>query len=266
MDRELPTASLSRPASRCDLATKGSPAVNGPWAINLPAESIATLAQLRRMPGIAICQTPDGLWLRGQDADDELDHRLQLLKGGIRFAVLDDGQLVPQAKRVPLGYLPGGPWHPLTDWLQGTLPPAEWAKTPFAPVPLSFVPTTVVREPELLLTRLATWREYLRTAPRWRIERWTFAARGDGMVLICGIPLPPIPGVHWVVEEGVAMIAGATWSPALDGRSLRQSLGLADGEMALFHDVDRWDRIPAESWVRASRSAAAATSFAEAAS
>jgi hypothetical protein len=42
--------------------------------------------------------------------------------------VLDDGQLVPQAKRVPLGYLPGGPWHPLTDWLQGTLPPAEWAK------------------------------------------------------------------------------------------------------------------------------------------
>ena len=36
-------------------------------------------------------------------------------------------------------------------------------------------------------------------------------------------------------------------------------LGLADGEMALLHSADRWDRIPAENWVRASRSAATAT-------
>jgi hypothetical protein len=233
--------------------------VNGSWAIALPAGSLSAAAQLRLVPGITVCQAPDGLWLRGADADDSLNQRLRLLPGGTRFTVLDDGQLVPQGMRVPLGHLPAGPWQPLADWLQVTVPAAEWATTAISPIRLSIVPSREVREPGMLLTRLTSWLAYLRTAPGWRIQRWTFAARGDGSVLVGGKPLPSIPGVQWVVDEGLATVAGTTWTPPVDARTLRQTLGLADGEVALLHSADRWDRIPAENWVRASRSAATAT-------
>ena len=230
------------------------------WVLVAPRESAAALARVRPTTGLEILEQADSLWLRGGRRCDELDRQLRLVPGGRRLCVLADGQTVPAGKLVPLGRLPEGAWLPLAEWLEVALPAAVAAPAQrITPQPLRLVPAGQMREPTLLETSLAEWCRYVETAPQWRIDCWTFAATADGRVIVRGLPLPPLPGVQWVVEEGVAVPAGYEWSPAVDALTLQQALGLAAGELALLRPDGSWDRIADDDWTRASRSAARAT-------
>jgi hypothetical protein len=234
--------------------------VSETWVLVAPLESAAVLARVRPTTGLEILEQADSLWLRGCSRDDELDRQLRLIPGGRRFCVMADGQTVPAGKLVPLGRLPEGTWTPLAEWLELALPAAIAAPPPrIPPQPLRLVPTGQMREPALLETSLAEWCRYVETAPQWRIDCWTFAATADGQVIVRGLPLPPLPGLQWVVEEGVALPAGYEWSPPVDALTLQQALGLAAGELALLRPDGSWDRVAADDWTRASRSAARAT-------
>ena len=80
-------------------------------------------------------------------------------------------------------------------------------------------------------------------------------AAADGGVIVRGTPLPPIPGTQWTLDDGIATPAGLTWSPPVDAATLQQVLGLAAGEIALLRPDGTFDRLAADHWVRASRSA-----------
>ena len=96
-------------------------------------------------------------------------------------------------------------------------------------------------------------------APQVRLDRWRFAVAADGRVAVHGQPLPPLPGRRWVEQEGIAVPAGWTWTPAVEAALLRQVFGLAEGDVALW-DVDgAWERIAADEFVRATRAAVRAT-------
>lgn len=231
-----------------------------PWALIVKRDSAASLARLRQFPRLAVHEGAAEIWLRGSDLDDELDRQLRLVPGGQRLSVLDDGQTIPESRQVPLGHLPAGNWTPLAEWLVITFPVVQPSRVSIGPVALSLVPSGLVREPSLLETSLASWRQYVATAPQWRIDRWAFVASRDGQVLLRGTPLPPIAGTQWVVEEGVAVPAGFAWSPPIDARALRQVLKLADGQSVLLRPSGSWERIDEEDWTRASRSAVHATS------
>jgi hypothetical protein len=234
--------------------------VNGPWVLVVPGASAAALARVRPQRGLEVLEQKGAIWLRGEWHSDDLDRQLRLVPGGLRMAVLADGQTVPASKLVPLGRLPEGEWIPLVDWLRITLPAARPAPPqPITPLTLWLVPSGCLREGALLETSLAGWCQYVDTAPQWRIDRWTFVAASDGQVIVRGLPLPPLPGVHWVLEESVAVPAGYAWSPAVDALTVQQALGLAAGELALLRPDGTWDRLAGDDWTRASRSAARAT-------
>jgi len=234
--------------------------VSQQWALIVPRASAASLARLRQIPRLAVHEGASELWLRGGDLDDELDRQLRLVPGGRRMTVLEDGQTIPPGRQVPLGYLPAGSWTPLAEWLRVTLPVAQESPATISPVALALVPSGHMREPALLETSLTSWQQYVATAPQWRIDRWTFVASREGRVLVRGMPLPPIAGTQWVVDEDIAMPAGLAWSPPLDARTLRQALKLTGGQFALLRPDGSWDRIDADNWVRASRSAVRTTS------
>ena len=122
-------------------------------------------------------------------------------------------------------------------------------------VPLQIVAGGVVREPALLETSQGLLSQYAETAPQWRIERWSFAAATDGRVLVRGSPLPPLPGIHWVEMDGICVPAGHAWSPEVEPAVVRQLLKLEYGDLALLREDGTWDRVAADDWVRASRSA-----------
>ena len=99
------------------------------WAVLVNREPVRSLARLRRMPGLSLCEQDSDLWLRGDLHDEDLAKQLAMIPGARRFDVLGEKQLRPMGRLVPEGNLPAGPWGPLATWLQIELPPAPLAST-----------------------------------------------------------------------------------------------------------------------------------------
>ena len=232
------------------------------WAVVVDRAHLRSLARLRRMPGLTVCQCDDALWLRGDIDDAEIAPQLAAIPGARRFDVLADKQLRPLGRLVPEGHLPKGPWQPFATWLKVELPPLSIASAapPLEPVRLRLVRSGEIREPALLEVSLETLSDYIETAPQWRIQRWQLAlAREDDVrgraILVRGLPLPPLPGQVWTEQEGVCAPAGFTWEPAVNPAVVRQLLGLAPQELALVHPAGTHEVVLPDHWVRASRSA-----------
>ncbi len=217
------------------------------------------MGRLRLVPGLSVCERPGEVWLQGDAPDESLDARLRALPGAQRFAVLPDRQLVATGARVPHGHLPDGPWQPLARWLEVRLRAPGLAGKAGRRVPVRLVRCSAEAEPAVLVTTLAAWEAYAVAAPQVRLDRWSFALGAAGEVVVRGSPLPPIPGEAFVEREGVAVPAGWAWEPAVDAAVLRDVLGLCAGDLALLRAGGGWDHVAADSFVRASRSAARAS-------
>lgn len=225
------------------------------------------LATLRRWPGIEVCEQGDRTWLRVSSAranatDDALNRALRSLLGCQLFEPLEDGQLLPVGKSLPSGYVPEGPWQAIVSWLQLSLPTKQLAGR-LSDLPAERVALRLVRSPashraKLLRTSLAEWARYAASAPRVRLERFTFAACAD-RAIVTGDPLPPIRGEWFHAEHGVAAPIGFTWRPAVDAIVVRQMLSLAEGDIGLLHPEGTHQVIRGDSFVGATRSAARLT-------
>lgn len=225
------------------------------WAASLPRSSVASLASIRHAAGISILDAGDVLWLRGAAHHEETIAHLPRIAGIQRFDVLAGGELREVGRRVPLGHLPDGTWTKLSDYLTiEQLPAALGGETP-APRAISIVRDGTFIEPTYLMATLDDWACYAATAPAVRLDRLQFAANSSAHVLIRGEPLPPIRGARYVDCDGILVPAGWTWSPRIESALLRQRIRLAEKDVALFSLDGSFERIPADVFVRATRSA-----------
>ncbi len=240
--------------------------MTGAWALSMPPSEAARLGSLRRTHGLQVCESGGLVWLRGETSDERLEQRLRMIPGARRFSILADRQLQPVGSRVPAGYLPEGPWTPLVDWLAVELPAAGWPGEAPERLTITLVRAAppdgdgAVAMPTLMLTSLSAWAAYVCTAPQVRLERLTFAADDMGGVLIRGAPLPPLPGERFIEREGVAVPLGWQWWPAVEPAVVRAVLAreapaLAENDLALVLADGSLQRVPADSFVRADRSA-----------
>jgi hypothetical protein len=99
--------------------------VNAAWAIAAPAASLQSIARLRQVPGLTVCESGGEVWLRVPALDDSLAAALKLIPGSRQFTVLPDGQLIAASRLVPEGRLPAASWQLLADWLTLELPPVR---------------------------------------------------------------------------------------------------------------------------------------------
>jgi hypothetical protein len=224
------------------------------WAVCIPIDRADSIGPLRRAPGVEACELGQSVWLRGSRRDEALEKAILALPGR-RFQVLSDGQLTPAGALVPHGRLPDGPWMPVSQWLSIDVEPAAFAARVEEKVALRLVRGGPPQESNVLLTSADAWSRYAVAAPQVRLDRWAFAMDDRGNVLVRGTPLPPLGGVRFVERNGVAAPAGWTWRPAIDASVLQKVLRLADGDLALFHTDGSWDRLAADGFVRATRSA-----------
>lgn len=228
------------------------------WAVRVPRNSAPSVARLRDALGIEVGEHDGELWLRGAALDETLGRRLAQLPGAFRFEVLPNQRLRLLGRSVPTDTLPATEWLPLRQFLQ-----LEWAvsDSSLRPQPqLRRVPLTVrrggaLREPNLLLADSTSWRCYGETAPQARLERWRIALDERGNCLVHGAPLPPLPGRRFVEELGVALPAGWRFRPRVSAAVVRELLGLAPDDLALFDAEGGWERVRASDWVFARRSA-----------
>jgi hypothetical protein len=229
--------------------------MNGRFALSLPLADAALLGPLRRWPAVEVCRVDNSIWLRAASLQDEQWEYCRRLPGADRYEVLKDGQLRPAGKLVPRGILPSGPWEPLAAWLRVELPRADTSLAAAPQMALKLVRSSEPRATSWLLTDMDGWRRYVDTAPQTRLARWTFAADALGAVIIRGTPLPPLRGTQYVEANGIGVPAGWTWSPAVDAAVVRAALRLEEGACALWQADGAWQRIVADDWVQATRSA-----------
>src|SRR5262249_16438075 len=146
-------------------------------------------------------------------------------------------------------------WEPIKAWLPVEMPAAAMpGRTPGA-VPLRLVRSSQEQEPELLLTTLQEFKEFAATAAQVRLERLRLAANSQGMVLVHGRPLPPLPGTRFVLHAGVAVPAGFAWDPAVSAEVLARCFGVSSSTLVLWGEDGTIQRLTSEQFVAASRSA-----------
>ncbi len=233
----------------------GDGVVRPRFAWTLPSQNVYSLGMLLHWGGIEALAMPPSVWLCAADVPDEQWEWIRRLPGADRFAVLDDGQLIPAESRVPRGHLPSGNWRPLAELVGIELPPHAELAQPRATQPVRLVRSAIEREPTWLQTSLAIWTAYAVTAPQIRLSKWTFVASESGRVIIRGLPLPPLPGIHFVDQGGIAVPAGWTWEPHLPTDVLRETFALAPNDSVAWTADNGCERIAEDDWVQATRSA-----------
>lgn len=226
--------------------------------VRIDREQAAHLARLRGIAGLQVAEAADAVWLRAPADDETIDQALRSLPGE-RFLLADDGQLVPHGKRVPTGRLPTLEWQPLARWAAIMLPVAALPARLVERAPLRLVRGGQAQPAAAIVTTFDRWLAYANSAAEARLKPLVFAQSEEGRVLIWGTPLPPLAGELYTVESGVAVPCGWSVSPPVDSDTLRRVLGLAEGDLALFNCDGSFERIAADSFVKASRAAARAS-------
>jgi MoxR-vWA-beta-propeller ternary system domain bpX2 len=225
------------------------------WAIRLRDADASGAARLRQIAKIEICEQAPFVWLRGESMNERLELALRKLPGAERFAVLDDGQLRPLGRRVPCGTLPHGQWIALEQWATLQVQPAAFAGDLSIRTAVRLVRSFEETEATALVADLLVWTRYAAVAPEVRLGPLWFAVAADGRVLIRGTPLPPLPGMRYVVQDGIARPCGYALWPRLESAVFVELLELAHGDLALFSPDGSVERIAAMNFVRATRSA-----------
>ena len=120
---------------------------------------------------------------------------------------------------------------------------------------LKLVRSSKNRQANLMRTSWERWRTYAITAPAVRLSRLGFAVSENAEVLIRGTPLPPIPGRHFLEDNGIIIPIGWQFEPNVGSKVVRQVLKLDATEKALFSEDGSFELVPDTAFVQATRSA-----------
>lgn len=237
------------------MAENQRPRILEGWIASIHRSTLASLGQIRHWPRIEVCELDqEVVWLRGFRLDAEIQLQLRHLLTCRLYQPLSDGQLVPWGSTLPEGFVPEGPWRPLSEWQSVSLPGKRFAMDLEAHVKLQLVRSNQPQSASLQRTSVVEWTRYVSTAPLARLQRLQFAAAQE-QVIVMGQPLPPIPGDQFFLRDGIAAPVGFCWTPALDAKVLNQMFELEDGDIALLLPEGGYGILHADNWVGASRSA-----------
>ncbi|MDB4467840.1 hypothetical protein N9039_01010 [Verrucomicrobiales bacterium] len=223
------------------------------------ASSAAAFALVRDIPGLEVAFSSDAVWLRDQSGDASNLQRLRALRHEAVYRTAEDEVLIPLGSRLPTARLPELlRWQGLKGWLD--------LKSPVAALPglledsskLSLMLQRDVvesTEPNLLLAQLSDLEGYVARAADVRLKGLSFAASGDGQVLLRGCPLPPIRGCYFALGKWIAIPLGFRLSIPVRGDVVRNALGLSDGEFAVMYEDQSITRVHGDDFLSVSRSA-----------
>jgi len=158
--------------------------ISCPWVIRLAAADRAALAGLRLMEGLEVAEDGASIWLRGRHASEAVTAVLRRLPAVARLEWLAGDRLRPWDARIPSERLPALRWEPLAGWLRVASTVAGLPGWPPAPAGLRLVRGGEEQSPELLLTGLKDWNDFVAEAAEIRLQTLRFAVDDRQRVLV----------------------------------------------------------------------------------
>lgn len=226
------------------------------WVAHLPIQAASRCAHLRLVTGLRVAAGDGLLWLHGDDLDDELGLTLRKIAGLHRFDLTAPDRLVPADATVPTVELPELAWESADSFFRLELPRPTMLGAPPAPLPARLVRSAAEQPAAALLVELAPFHRWVDTAPARRLETLAFACRQDGTTLVCGDPLPPLPGLPLWRHGPLLIPCGFTWDPPLRAEVLAASAARRVGDgFYLLHADGSAEAIAGEDLVHCTRAA-----------
>jgi hypothetical protein len=232
---------------------------NFTWAANVSCEAVAALGPVRLIRGLEALAADGEVWVRGPQLEAADREAVRRVPWQVRYELLEGEHLRRAGRLLPESQLPRGAWTRLPEFLRAEMPaPTTGGSAPLS-VPVELRPDShePQSEPGILEVRTSEWLAWVETAPGIRLERLAFAldAASPDRVLIRGTPLPPLPGLRFLEEKGVAVPAGSRWWPHVSAATLRAAFGVEKNQLILLRPEQSWVRVPRTAWIGATRSA-----------
>jgi hypothetical protein len=142
----------------------------------------------------------------------------------------------------------------LADFLKVRPPAAALPAQSVMPMSWGLVPSPSYREPAILTLPFAQFAAWGLEVSAVRLKKLRFAKSDDGRACVRGAILPPLPGISWCVENGVATPAGWALPRGVTPKLVATSLKLATNAIALVHEDASVEVLPEEAFVEATRS------------
>ena len=124
------------------------------WAVRIDPTSRSAISTLRGGHKVVVCESDGHLWVSGEsDAPSQQADLHQVEDPAVRalpgkhYSVMNDGQLLPAGKTVPLGYLPDSTWLPINEWIVAELPVSQWASAKPNPIALTLTRLQSLSQP-----------------------------------------------------------------------------------------------------------------------
>ena len=201
---------------------------------SLPPEALATLAEVRAVPGVMVFAQSEPIWVRWEAGDERVLQRVLPIPGVALYA-FRDGHWYRHGSHLPaFEVVTEGDFEPLHQVLfpasmQPLAPQAgPWPKLTLALRPdATAQPTTALICPQL---ELLAWTD---TIPSCRLSTLQAAHNGEN-ILILGPRLPLLATSQRLWGNTVLKPLGYCLEPDLPERAVRACLNVADEELVIF--------------------------------
>ena len=195
----------------------------------MPLSQSFRAATLRTNENILSCIREDLLWLRFDGDEDEGWRLLAPIAEGPLLLCDDQNRLTPIGKHVPAERLPELNWQKPSEVLAVSLPVSRMMHFSIPRIQLTLVRSETERPASLLTTSWEAFERWAVDAPELRLKCCRFGilkqvdSTTECRVAITGVPLPPLSGERFWMDDNIAVPLGLSWKPAVDTQTLRST-------------------------------------------
>lgn len=207
------------------------------------------LGALRSLPGLQAADDGELVWLRGIAIAEEIDLRIRQLPALHTYELKDGELLFPPNALTPVSKLQTFNWQPLSQFITVTLPVSGMPGKITQQHRVRLIPCDTADKSDALLTSLETFKTWVATAPKMRLQVLRFAVSENNRVLIIGSPLPPIPGREYIIRDGILLPCGYQFDPP----AIAALLNTDPDEWLLFEPDGHWQPVPKDCFVPVTR-------------
>jgi hypothetical protein len=224
------------------------------FIVTMNREHAAALGEVRCLDGLQVADKDAVIWIKGMLNDA---HQSALKRLPVTATYYKDAQnrLFICGEQTPVAILEEMNWQPIGKFVTVELPVSALPAQVVERVGIKLIPVSVTHDGDALMVDLDTWKKYGEGVSSVRLGCLHFAVSESGRVLITGMPLPPLPGAEYWMQEDMLIPAGYDFEWSMAACFITERLNAGRRDIMLSDEKGNLERIAKSMFVPATRSA-----------